>query len=1189
MTRRELVLALVAISLSAACKSGNGISGNDSKPSFSYAQGNLSCGDAGQDPDGGAGATLVVCTLDFGGVPIGQTSTANISLENNSSTPYNVLNQTKPSDPQFGVQQLPLPTQVQDNVPLAVSFKPFSEDQLSDSFFITTDTAAASKVLFNLTGSGINIAVALNPTNLDFGKVIIHSTEQLDMVVQNLSTGDITLSPLVPQGISASLFSVAVKSADFTPSGTAYNYGTPIPTMGTVHFTVTFAPTQQSYADEIAYLTLTYASDKYVNVGLKGFGVKTGLLVTTGPVGTNPPAISFGHIPLNNSVTDYVYVQNISNQTIKLFQSYMDNNAGGIFTVAQPGSTDCLSAPPQPAIPPNNCQQITPGGGNYTLNPGDKLTYPITFAPVYGQGYVGDFSVADDHGDNVTVPITGGGGGPAITCQTLPATPPVACSDAGVGSCSKLDFGEVAVDIGAALSLVCTNTGNDITIKGRIDPTAELQVLQSGLIFSQAGTSFSAQLFQSGQMTQFVSLRAGEQFVVQVTYDPTVASSSSMPETGTLHIVSNAVLTPSITVLLSGSGLVLTDCNLTIAPITLNFEQVTTGQTALLPVTLINNGNNACLINGLSLSPSTDPAFTIASVTAPDAGSIAALGASPPTSVLLCGTAEPASDNCTSNYGSEYQVLVQFKPTASSNYQGLLDFIVSSRSAPAQDVPLSGSGGTGCLIINPQDRDFGNVGVKSGNVDAGTNLTFCKSDSRKFVALNTCGTPLIVSGLTNSTETTDFRISSSPQLPYALQVGLTFEWEEQFDPASEGAKYGSANVVAAPSGGTPETYLAAFHGTAGTNQQVDTYDIPAQKVDIIWVINWGNFFAISTVLGLNTYYPQTSGLLSSLSNYFNALGSVDYHLAVVSSIDCVSSYTFETPPSDFIANPGPIDGDLQILPCSGCTDNSGNTAQIIKSTDSDPAGELTTILTNMNNTYFNYNTYWDSYNCPVKVGYYDIGSDILQPAFDTLTASVQAGHNTGFYRDDAALVIIGLSTGDDGSPYLTGNPLNYYYTYFENLKGFNPLTPFIFNVIGVTPAEYKANQSYCPGGYGVYLQTCPNCGSPQYTLVNNPIMVQETGGQLVDICTTDWGTPMSNLGQVSSAALTSFSLSGSPVDPPSGIQVAISGAIIPQYTVDGGAPIWTYDAVSGTLTFPNSSNAPGSGDTLTITYDNVCF
>ena len=517
--------------------------------------------------------------------------------------------------------------------------------------------------------------MAINPTNIDFGKVIIHSTEVQQLTVKNLSTGPITLSPITPQGIAANLFSIAIASADFVPSGSIYHYTDPIPANGTVFFQVTFAPTQASYADELAYLVVSYASDKYVNVGLTGFGVKTGLSVTTGPIGTNPPQLTFGHIPLNNSVTDFIYVQNISNQTLKLYHSYLSQSDGDVFTVASPGSANC------PA--PMNCQQINPTDGAYTLSPGDKLTYPITFAPLLGQGYLGQFAIQDDHGDNVTVPIVGGGGGPAISCETLPASAPVPCNG-DAGSCLDLAFGDVAVDIGATLSLICTNSGNDITLNGKIDPSAELQVFQAGLLITQPGNSFSASLMVDGLNTSGVALRANQQFVIQVSYNPQVASTL---ETATLHIVSNSVLTPSVPVLLSGSGLVLTDCNLTISPIALNFEQLTTGQIAQLPVNLTNNGNNACLINGLSL-----PEYRLGlhhqerdlRAPGPTVGCWARAGATPPTSIKLCGTAEPVTDNCTSVYGSNYQVLVQFQPPTAGTYQGVLDFIVSSKSAPAQ-------------------------------------------------------------------------------------------------------------------------------------------------------------------------------------------------------------------------------------------------------------------------------------------------------------------------------------------------------------------------------------------------------------------------------------------------------------------------------------------------------------------------
>jgi hypothetical protein len=106
--------------------------------------------------------------------------------------------------------------------------------------------------------------------SIDFGRVDPGSSETKPLIVTNTSSDcAVTMSPLVPQGISASFFSVAVASADFTAD---YQYTTPIPPGGKVTFSVTFALPQWAspYADEIAYLTLTFTPGGYVNVGLKG-------------------------------------------------------------------------------------------------------------------------------------------------------------------------------------------------------------------------------------------------------------------------------------------------------------------------------------------------------------------------------------------------------------------------------------------------------------------------------------------------------------------------------------------------------------------------------------------------------------------------------------------------------------------------------------------------------------------------------------------------------------------------------------------------------------------------------------------------------------------------------------------------------------------------------------------------------
>ncbi len=103
MSKTELLVALSVVSLAAACKSsGSGLQNQPGKPNVAPAgsQVTLTCGNP--DP-----TTLVVtCNVDFGGVPIGQSVTTNLSIGNESASSYEITEQTLPTGPQFTAQQL---------------------------------------------------------------------------------------------------------------------------------------------------------------------------------------------------------------------------------------------------------------------------------------------------------------------------------------------------------------------------------------------------------------------------------------------------------------------------------------------------------------------------------------------------------------------------------------------------------------------------------------------------------------------------------------------------------------------------------------------------------------------------------------------------------------------------------------------------------------------------------------------------------------------------------------------------------------------------------------------------------------------------------------------------------------------------------------------------------------------------
>jgi hypothetical protein len=1074
MSRRALV-GLGAMLLVSGCRA-QGPQSAQCQPQLtnSGTQTQLTC----RPPGNGAPGTLT-CTLDFGGVPIGQSATTTLTLGNAGFSSCDLTGQVPPNDPQFGVQTLPIHSSIAQGLPFTVSFKPFNEQPLTDSFTLLTDSQLIPRVIVNLTGSGIRLALSASPPSMDFGKVVIHSTSTQTLTLTNQSTGMVTVAPVATGGNSAALFQIQGALASGPKS---------LPPGGTTQLQVSFAPQRQSYGEEVAYLVATYADNRQVLVGLKGFGVTTALSV-------QPTRLSFGDIPVDQTYTQTVTVTNVSSLPVRVTTAWIDR-------------------PGQPAAFTTSGPQILPGS-SFTLAGDQTLTYPITFAPGQGQTYQGDFAVVSDQGDNDHVPLTGAAGGPSISCVP-----------------TELDFGTVDVNVGSTLPVVCTNLGNDRYLPGgKIDVAGELQLFQSNLLINPSGSPFSAQLTVGGAPVTLVSLRARQSATLLVTYDP--QSPSATGDSATLFVQSNDVLHPSVPIRLGGNGVTLNDCKLTTSPIALAFQQIAPGRSVTLPVTLTNTGSGECLVDGLALTPDSDPSFSLTSQF--------------PTSILLAGSA--------SGSPNQVEALVQFSPTGVGSFRGTLDFTISSHIAPMQSVPVSGSAATSCLQVAPQELDFGDVGLR-------TATQFCGSRSQRIRAYNTCSTPQTVTALSNTAQTVDFQITSSPSLPAVVLPGGFLELAEAFRPLSAGVKWGAATLVAQPTnGGTSTTYLAAFHGNAFTNQQTDTYVIPVAKVDVLWVVNYADMFNDQNYI---------TSVANNIGSFFAGLQGADYHVGVISSVDCLG-FRFGSPlATDF----------GQILPCSGCTDGSANAATIISSQDANPVAEMQSILGTFVQNGLQGNPQFNFCIAPPVNGNWD-GDDVFQPAYLALQPGLLSGHNSGFLRNDAALVLIGLNDSDDLSQSITGNDTNFYSAFFQSVKGFNAQTPFIFNAISLTPSEATGNVFQCPANQNIFLDSFVGD-------TNIPLMVGQTGGQLFDVCTQDWATTLSDLGQASRAVQTTFVVNGSPQDP-SAIQVAINGGGIPQYTRDGGAAVWSYDPVTGTLTFLNTSAVPGPGDVLTITYTNTCY
>ncbi len=426
--------------------------------------------------------------FDFGPAALGREIDVDLRLVNNGTSPLNVLAVGALSDAEFGLRFLPTSVQPGQTVSMPVSFKPFSVGTKSATVTIETDSIQIPTVTLTLTGTGVDAQLVATPADVDFGTVVVHSASSLAVTVTNDSTAEVTITPTQGWGSDSSPYSLDTTIFTLSPN-----------TSKTV--TVTYAPqvpTSSGVLDTASF-ALASSVDESVTVSLQGDAVQSGLQIS-------PVPLDFNFVQPGESATRTLHVTNLGNKDVRISSTTISN-----------------AGTPQAAF------SMAPQ--SVTLAFGQSLDLPVTFQPathVYSP-YIGQAEVlSDDNNPRIEVPLTGFGGGAAITC-----TP------------TALSFGTVAVNSIATLSVTCTNSGSDILFDdGDIDPQAELNFDPDRS--PQTSSSAFAARFHLGNGN--LSLEAGESTQIDVSYDPLAVGA----DTGTLTIVTN-VVTPLV-IALSGHG-----------------------------------------------------------------------------------------------------------------------------------------------------------------------------------------------------------------------------------------------------------------------------------------------------------------------------------------------------------------------------------------------------------------------------------------------------------------------------------------------------------------------------------------------------------------------------------------------------------------------------------------------------------
>ena len=667
----------------------------------------------------------------------------------------------------FALANLPmLPVVLQPNgaAVFGVTFTPTAVGARSASAVVTSDDPNQPISTTSLLGTGIQPAIGVTPTQIDFGNRRVGTTSMPSSVsIANNGTDALKVASILLGGPNAGDF--ALLNLPALP--------VTVPPGGATVFSVTFTP----LAVGMRAGTVTLQSDDPVKpqvvVDLVGNGIQ--------------PAITV--IPLKIDFGDQRVAQTSGAQTITVTNSGTDTlKLAGISLMGQnPGDFTLVNLP------------MLPG----TLAPKAMASFSVSFTPAASGARAAAVAIVSDDPNQPTasVVLVGNGIQPVIS-----VAPP------------KVDFGSLRVGkTSAPRTVTITNTGNDAlkvtaisllganaadfalanlpmlpsTIAPNANATFEVSFsplavgARSGVVVVQSDdpNQSSVTVKLTGEGTQpGISLSP-----VKVTFPNQRVGTTSAPQAVTLSNIGTDPLNVANIALMGANGQDFALANLPVFPAAIAPNQNITFDVTFRP-TAIGDRTAAAVIT------SDDPNQPMASVSLVGTGIAPEIGLNPmaidfgpvpigmsPQKTLVIGNngsdsltimainlagamafslPNPPMTPLTVDAGLSISITLQYTPKAVGADSGKLTLVTDLPNNPNVDVLVSGSGISGALSIAPMQIDFG--GVTVGSISPPKDATITNTGNAAF---NITGA-MLVGG-----DAMAFALPNPPAYPATLNPG----------------------------------------------------------------------------------------------------------------------------------------------------------------------------------------------------------------------------------------------------------------------------------------------------------------------------------------------------------------------------------------------------------------------------------
>ena len=401
--------------------------------------------------------------IGFGNVQVGSNQSQPASVTNSGGTAVTIT-QAAAAGAGFSVSGLTLPLVLAagQSAAFSVTFAPQSSGSVNGSVAITGGGTSATLVL---SGAGQAAAtLGANPASVSFGSVQVGGNQPQTITLNNGSGSAITITQALASGTGFSMSGLSLPATLNSGQSTS--------------FTATFAPSAAGSATGGIAIT-SNASNPSFSIPLSGTGV------TAGALAANPTSIAFGSVAVGSSQSH---------------SQLLTNTGGSLLHISTATVTGAGFASTGLSVPT-------------TLNPGQSLTFNLTFTPQSSGNASGSLALtADGSVNNLSVTLSGSGASPG-QLGVAPAT---------------VNFGNVVVGASQNQSGTLTASGAGVTISSVSSTNSE---------FTLSGLSLP------------VTLNAGQSANFTLTFAPQSGGSAS----GTITFASNATNTP-VAASVSGTG-----------------------------------------------------------------------------------------------------------------------------------------------------------------------------------------------------------------------------------------------------------------------------------------------------------------------------------------------------------------------------------------------------------------------------------------------------------------------------------------------------------------------------------------------------------------------------------------------------------------------------------------------------------